>query len=250
MKSKWQLILLAIFLGAGLSLGACLRRLWLEGVLWAGLRAAASPGAPAFSQPMVCTCGLLCGRGALRGRLLSSLRVGLGLHRTCLQCLSSGPGEVGAQGQGPRWVRGGGGGEEHGQEVMSALTLRFALVVPLPTASSLHMWFSALRCLLRQVALQAGGSSDEPLILLIQLKLKNNVEWKCFKKRNNTYVHKNTITHVLFQDTYRFNRTTETWVKIVFPVFRRVVTFEKKRREMDLGVGLAVPVVHFYSFIK
>lgn len=102
---------------------------------------------------------------------------------------------------------------------------------------------------LRQVAPQAG-SSDEPLIVLIQLKLKNNVEWKRFKKRNNTYVHKNPTTHVLFQDTYIFNRTTETWVKIVFPVFRRVVTFEKERREMDLGVGLTLPVVHFYSFIK
>lgn len=159
MKSKWQLILLAIFLGAGLSLGACLRRLWLEGVLWAGLRAAASPGAPAFSQPMVCTCGLLCGRGALRGRLLSSLRVGLGLHRTCLQCLSSGPGEVGAQGQGPRWVRGGGGGRgaRAGGDVCTYLAF-------CPGSASPHRFQSAHVVLSTQMSSQAGGSSGRWLL--------------------------------------------------------------------------------------
>lgn len=191
MKSKWQLILLAIFLGAGLGLGACLRRsCWRECYGRGSGQQAHQPTCTCcLLSRLPCTCGLLCADTERLDIVFSAPSCGpctvrvfsvwarwggrTGARTVMSWCVCVW--EVAGRGEGA-WARGG---------LCTSPALCPGRASPhrfqAARVSSQHSDVFSGRSR-RQVAPQAG-SSEEPLMLLIQLKLKNNVEWKMFQKK-------------------------------------------------------------------
>lgn len=168
------------FLGWGLALELAWGGAWLEGVLWAGLRAAGPPRCTCLLlSAMTCTCGLL---SADKERVqLSSPFLTCGPQfAPCVSSVSElwarWGGRIGAR-TGKGWcvcVLGwGGGGVGEGAREGGGVRTYLALC---PGSASPHRFQSGPvgsqhsdvfpGRFLRQVAPQAG-SSDEPLILLI-----------------------------------------------------------------------------------